>query len=143
MMPEKTENQDRVIPEPAPGVLSREQRIALLQIAAGRRVGDAAWIARVNRGTLYRWLRDPAFCHELREARRAACIAARLQMIGLVPKAMELVWFAVQCEEIPAAVGILRSLKLLDRLGTAESALAAETEAPDNAAEAFGEGRPA
>ncbi len=132
-MPEKPANQGRDMPAPASGVLSREQNVAMLHIAAGRGAREAAWIARVNRGTVYRWLRDPAFRHELGEARRVACVAARLQMIGLVPEALELAWFAMHCQEIPAAVGILRSMRLLDRLGTAETAMAGETAAPADA----------
>jgi hypothetical protein len=107
---------------PEPGVLSPEQQVALLHIVAGRGALEAARVAGVNRGTVYRWLRDPAFCREVREARKAARVTARLQIIGLLPAALELVRDAMLDQEVSAAMAIVRSMKLLDRLGTVETA---------------------
>ncbi len=105
--------------------LPRQQAIALMHLAAGQNVESAAQGAGVSRGTVYRWLqRDEAFARGLRDARHAGCAAARQQIVAVAPAALELVRGTVQDGDVSVSMAVVRAMKLLSRLETAEAGAA-------------------
>jgi hypothetical protein len=105
--------------------LSQKQMLALRRLVYGDGCDQAAWDAKVDLATVYRWIReDEAFKRELREARRDGCITARAILWKGVPAALELVRKVVWDGEMKYSMAIVRTCKLLPRLETAEAELA-------------------
>ena len=97
--------------------LSPTQAEALRQIVLGHGIEMAARIAGVNRGTVYRWMReDERFRRELCDAGRVACEVARLELMRVAPAALEVVANAVEDEDVSVSMAIAKAMKRLDGL---------------------------
>ena len=69
--------------------LSHRQQSILPTVALSPSVSEAARTAGVSESTLYRWMEDPAFREELDRMRQEAAHLARSQIMGLLPRAVE------------------------------------------------------
>jgi len=101
-----------------------KQELALTQLVFGGGIAQAARVAGVDRATIYRWLReDPAFARQIRAARHDAHEAAWLELIGVAPAALQVVKYAIDDEDVGAALKVAQAMRLLHRLETAEAEL--------------------
>ncbi len=68
--------------------LKPRQLAAIPHVVTAKSTAEAARLADVSRNTLYRWMRDPAFRTTLENYRREAAQLARVEMSGLLLKAV-------------------------------------------------------
>ena len=63
------------------GKLTRKQEEVIVALLSQRNVEEAARVAKVAPRTIYRWMKDPDFDREYREAKRAAYSQAIARLI--------------------------------------------------------------
>ncbi len=83
-MEPKTARFHTVFPE-----LSEEQTACLTALLEGNTVNDAAMIADVNRSTVFRWLKEPAFQAALRQSKAEALETVSRKLLRLGVKAVD------------------------------------------------------
>ena len=72
-----------------PFALSQRQQTALPIIALSPTVSQAARDSGVSESTIYRWMEQPAFRHELEQMRRSATELAWSNLMAALPRAVE------------------------------------------------------
>lgn len=108
--------------------LSTRQEAALERLLLGERPGDVARALEIDRVTLWRWTRRPAFRGRLDAAQQQALDAARVRLVGVVERAADVVAEAVQGGDVKVSLSVLRGLKLLghDARAVEESSVRAQ-----------------
>jgi hypothetical protein len=116
--------------------VTAKQERAIVALLNEQTVGRAATAARVGERTLYRWLRDPAFSHAYRRARREAFGQAIALTQRYAPVAVNTLAQIMMDDAAPASskVAAATTLLRLGREGIELDDLAARVEALEEAA---------
>ena len=102
-------------------VLSRRQRSALPVIAASPTIRHAARAIEINERTLYRWLEDEDFRHELARQREEAANLARQELQGLMLRSVVVLAEAMEAPDLALRLRAARyALSFAARIGEAE-----------------------
>lgn len=98
----------------APADLTPAQLAALGALLAGQSVTAAAGAASVDRATLYRWLKDPAFAATYNHGRADLWAATENRLLSLADRATAVVESAIDnVGDVKVALAVLRGLGLL------------------------------
>lgn len=120
------------------GTLSPKQRRVIAALLSERNTTDAAEVAGVATRTIYRWLADPAFVKELRQAEAAILDAASVRLISGLGVALQVLYDMMTDERTDptnrrsaAIAWLAHSLRLLEARNLEErlTALEAKLEA--------------
>lgn len=74
------------------------RQAALMALSRGLTVGSAAAQAQVSERSLYRWMREPDFAAELRQAQAEVMAAHERRLAGLLPRAAEVLGELLESE---------------------------------------------
>jgi hypothetical protein len=90
------------------------QRAVLERLLVGESISAAAKAAEIDRGTIYRWMRqDYEFQAELNRQRFARLEASRLRLHALEEAAFQVVKDSLEANDARTAIAVLRGLGLL------------------------------
>lgn len=93
--------------------LSKQQQIVLQCLLGGQSVTEAAEAAKVDRSTVYRWLRDDYdFQAAINRGRREVQLAIPNSITSIVEPAIQVVRAAIQRGDVRAALAVLKGAGL-------------------------------
>ena len=93
--------------------LTVTQRAVLAELLSGATVTDAAKSARINRTTVYKWLKKPAFKSALNDSRNVIRQSLHARLMQTAAQAVETVEKAIEDGDAKSALAVLKGLGLL------------------------------